>query len=171
MTLDSVEQYCDRHFHNIDSSNPWKNIYIYSCLLPLWAALQDQQMGLPQASVILHWVSEHESFCPCPLRMGSLLSMPSCSPMRKSCGLQSCMFWGFSGGSGEGNGNPLQYSCLENPMDGGAWWAAVHGVARSRTRLSDFTFTFHFHALEKEMATHSSVLDWRIPGMGEPGGL
>ena len=56
-------------------------------------------------------------------------------------------------------------------MDGGAWWAAVHGVARSRTRLSDFTFPFHFHALEKEMATHSSVLAWRIPGMGEPGGL
>ena len=68
---------------------------------------------------------------------------------------------------GEGNGTPLQYSCLENPMDGGAWWAAVHGVAMSRTRLSDFTFTFHFHALEKEMATHSSVLAWRIPGMGE----
>ena len=72
---------------------------------------------------------------------------------------------------GEGNGTPLQYSCLENPMDGGAWWAAVHGVAKSRTRLSDFPFTFHFHALEKEMATHSSVLAWRIPGMGEPGGL
>ena len=70
----------------------------------------------------------------------------------------------------EGNGNPLQYSCLENPMDGGAWSAAVHGVARSRTRLSDFTFTLHFHALEKEMATHSSVLVWRIPGTGEPGG-
>ena len=72
---------------------------------------------------------------------------------------------------GEGNGTPLQYSCLENPMDGGAWWAAVHGVARTQTRLSDFTFTFHFHALEKEMATHSTVLAWRIPGMGEPGGL
>ena len=72
---------------------------------------------------------------------------------------------------GEGNGTPLQYSCLENPMDGGAWWAAVHGVARSRTRLSNFTFTFHFHALEKEMATRSSVLAWRIPGTGEPGGL
>ena len=69
------------------------------------------------------------------------------------------------------NGTPLQYSCLENPMDGGAWWAAVHGVAGRRTRLSDFTFTFHFHALEKEMATHSSVLAWRIPGTGEPGGL
>ena len=73
--------------------------------------------------------------------------------------------------NGEGNGSPLQYSCLENPMDWGAWWAAVHGVAKSRTRLSDFTFTFHFHALEKEMATHSSVLAWRIPGMVEPGGL
>ena len=60
------------------------------------------------------------------------------------------------GSVGAGNGTPLQYSCLENPMDGGAWWAAVHGVARSWTRLSDFTFTFHFHALEKEMATHSS---------------
>ena len=65
----------------------------------------------------------------------------------------------------------LQYSCLENPMDGGAWWAAVHGVTKSRTWLSDFTFTFHFPALEKEMATHSSVLAWRIPGMGQPGGL
>ena len=73
--------------------------------------------------------------------------------------------------NGEGGGTPLQYSCLKNPMDGGAWWATVHGVVSSRTRLSTFTFTFHFHALEKEMATHSSVLAWRIPGMGEPGGL
>ena len=71
----------------------------------------------------------------------------------------------------ESNGTPLQYSCLENPVDRGAWWAAVHGVARSRTQLSDFTFTFHFHAFEKEMATHSSVLAWRMPGTGEPGGL
>ena len=70
-----------------------------------------------------------------------------------------------------GNGIPLQYSCLENPMDRGACWAAVHGVAESWTWLSDFTFTFHFHALEKEMATHSSILAWRIPGMAEPGGL
>ena len=68
-------------------------------------------------------------------------------------------------------GTPLQYSCLENPMDRGAWWAAVHGVARSWTRLSDFPFTFRFHALEKEMATHSSVLAWRVPGMAEPGEL
>ena len=72
---------------------------------------------------------------------------------------------------GEGNGTPLQYSCLENPMDRGAWKCAVHSVTEGRTRLSDFTFTFHFQALEKEMATHSSVLAWRISGMGEPGGL
>ena len=64
------------------------------------------------------------------------------------------------------NGTPLQYSCLENPMDRGAWWAAVHGVTEGQTRMSDFTFTFHFHALEKEKATHSSVLAWRIPGTG-----
>ena len=77
----------------------------------------------------------------------------------------------FGGGMGEENGTPLQYSCLENPMDGGAWWAVVCRVTKSRTRLSDFTFTFLFHALEKEMATHSSVLAWRIPGTREPGGL
>ena len=72
---------------------------------------------------------------------------------------------------GEGDGTPLQHSCLENPMDGGAWEAAVHGVAKSRTRLSDFTFAFHFHALEKAMAAHSSTLAWKIPWMEEPGGL
>ena len=73
--------------------------------------------------------------------------------------------------NGEGKGNPLQYSCLENPVDRGAWWAAVYRVTQSRTRLSDFTFTFHFHALEKAMANHSSILAWRIPGTEEPGGL
>ena len=73
--------------------------------------------------------------------------------------------------NGEGNGTPLQYSGLENPMDGEAWWAAVHAVAKSQTQLSDFTFPFHFHALEKEMATHSSVLAWRILGTEEPGEL
>ena len=72
---------------------------------------------------------------------------------------------------GRGHGNPLEYPCLENAMDRGAWQAAVHGVTKSLTRLSDFTFTFRFHALEKEMAPHSSVLAWRIPGTGEPGGL
>ena len=73
--------------------------------------------------------------------------------------------------SGVGDGTPLQCSCLENPMDGGVWWAAVYGVAQSQTRLSDFTFTLQFHGLEKEMSTHSSVLAWRIPWMGESGGL
>ena len=72
--------------------------------------------------------------------------------------------------SGEGNGNPLQYPCLENPMDGGAWQATVHGVAKSWTQLSDFTFTFHFHVLEKGMATHSSILAWSIPETEEPVG-
>ena len=72
---------------------------------------------------------------------------------------------------GEGNGTPLQYSWLENPMGGEAWWAAIYGVAQSWTRLSAFTFTVHFHTLEKDMATHSSVLAWRIPGTREPGGL
>ena len=72
---------------------------------------------------------------------------------------------------GEGNDNPLQYSCLENSMYGGAWWAAVHGVTHSHTWLSNFTFTFHFHALEKEMATHSGIVAWKIPCMEEPGRL
>ena len=80
--------------------------------------------------------------------------------------------WGYyTRLTGEGNGTPPQYSCLENPMNGGAWKAAVHGVTEGRTRLSNFTFTFHFHALEKEMATHSSVFAWRIPGIGKPSGL
>ena len=79
--------------------------------------------------------------------------------------------WDLSSPSGKGTGDPLQYSCLENPTDGRAWQAAVHGVAKSWTRLSNFTYTFHFHALKKEMATHSSVLAWRIPGTAEPGGL
>ena len=90
--------------------------------------------------------------------------------------IRSCYFpakkkWDIYSTSGEGNGIPLQYSCLENPMDGGAWWAAVHGVAKSPAPLSNFTFTFHCLALEKEMAAHSSVLAWRIPGTREPGGL
>ena len=97
---------------------------------------------------------------------------PSCSGERRPSVQQPTRNWiPPTTTCGEGNGNPLQYSCLENPMDRGAWWAAVQGVARSRTRLSNFTFTFHFHALEKDMATHSSVLAWRNPGTGEPGGL
>ena len=85
--------------------------------------------------------------------------------------MHSPLYKGIAIRLGEGNGTPLQYSCLENPMDREVWWAAVYGVAKSQTRLSDFTFTFHFHALEKEMATHSSALAWRIPGTAEPGGL
>ena len=77
----------------------------------------------------------------------------------------------FASNSGEGDGTPLQYSCLENPVARGAQEAAVHGVAQSQTGLCYFTFTFHFYALEEEMATHSSVLAWRIPGLGEPGRL
>ena len=78
---------------------------------------------------------------------------------------------GSGGSPGEGNGNPLQDSCLETSMDGGAWWAVVHGVTKSQTRLSYCTLTFHFHALEKAMATHSSILAWRIPRTEEPGRL
>ena len=89
-----------------------------------------------------------------------------------ACNAENTGLVSVSGRSpGEENDNPPQYSCLGNSMARGAWQATVHGVAVGRTRLSDFTFTFHFHALEKEMATHSSVLAWRIPGMGEPGGL
>ena len=87
------------------------------------------------------------------------------------CYLKILNYWDLYKGNREGNGTLLQYSCLKNSRDGGAWWAAVYGVTEGRARLSDFTFTFHFNALEKEMATHSSVLAWRIPGMGEPGRL
>ena len=93
------------------------------------------------------------------------------APVRENLHREIIIFLYISNEHGESNGTPLQYSCLANPMDGGAWKAAVHGVARSRTRLSGFTFTFHFHALEKGMATHSSVLAWKIPGTGEPGEL
>ena len=95
----------------------------------------------------------------------AMLPLPKCSFCLPSFDTNSSSI------AREANGTPLQYSCLENPMDGGAWQASVQGVAKSQTRLSDFTFTFHFCALEKEMVTHSSVLDWRIPGTGEPGEL
>ena len=110
---------------------------------------------------------------PCPLVCSVCLCL-HCCPENKfisaisSDSIYMCQYTIFIG---EGTGTPLQYSCLENPMDGGGWWAAVHGVSKSQTWLSDFTLTFHLHALEKEMATHSSVLAWRIPGTGEPGGL
>ena len=125
-----------------------EHIYIYSRLLPLWAALQDQQVGLPQAPVIsllLHWVSEHERFYPCPLRVGSLLSMPSRSPMCKPCSLQSCMFWGFSGGSVVNNLPTMQNMCIRSLGQEGP--------------------------PEQGMVTHSRILAWRIPWTEEPGGL
>ena len=114
-----------------------------------------------------HWLNGHE-FEQTPGDSEGQESLACCSPWGDK-ELDFCDFLVTE--QGEGNGTPLQYSCLENPMDGGAWKAAVHGIAEGRTRLSDFTFPFHFHALEKEIATHSSVLAWRIPGTKEPGGL
>ena len=110
-----------------------------------------------------------------PTTKNNSTQQDSCSDlMQKSKAFQTTKLREFSTTKpvfGEGNGTPLQYPCLENHMDGGAWYAAVHGVAKSRTWPSHFTLTFHFHALEKEMATYSSVLAWRIPGMAEPGEL
>ena len=103
--------------------------------------------------------------------LDSILKSRDITLLTKASIVKAMIFPVVMYGFGEGNGTPLQYSCLENTMDRGAWWAAVHGVARSQTQLSDFTFTFRFHALEKEMATHSSVLAWRVPGTAEPGGL
>ena len=124
------------------------------------------------------WLQKHERihFCYCkplPGKSHGWRSLVGYSPWgRYESVVTERLHFHFSlSCNGEGNGNPLQCSCLENPMDGEAWWAAVHGVARSRTQLSDFNFTFPFHAMEKEMATHSSVLVWRIPGTEEPGGL
>ena len=116
---------------------------------------------LPIAHIIAWALDSHRSANPTVLE--SFQNHPSPPPLWN---------WSHSVMSiGEGSGTPLQYPCLENPMDRGAGWAAVHGVSKSWIRLSDFTFTFHFHALEKEMAAHSSVLAWRIPGTEEPGGL
>ena len=109
---------------------------------------------LTRPSGLCRWQGGKESICNVGDRAGAMGSTP-----------------GSGRSPGGGHGNLLQYSCLENPMDRGAWWGAVHGVTKSMARLSDFTVTFHFHALEKEMATCSSILAWRIPGTGEPGGL
>ena len=112
---------------------------------------------------------EYWSGFPCP--SPGDLSDPGIEPLSLASPALAGGFFTTSTTCGEGNGTPFQYSCLENPGDGGAWRAAVHGVTEGRTWLSNFTFTFHFHALEKEMATHSNVLAWRIPGTAEPGGL
>ena len=120
-------------------------------------------LGLPNHSLQKH-------FC---LLLQKDLRFPGGSDSRESaCNVgELSSILGLGRSPGEGNGNILKYSCLENPMDRGALQATVHGIAKSQTWLSNFTFTFHSHALEKEMATHFSVLAWRIPGMGEPGGL
>ena len=120
---------------------------------------------------VAKWQEQHELWSPTEPGLIHSLAGQSWTPYLASQGLSCLVYKGLAWQWGEGNGTPLQYSCLENPMDRGAWCAAVHGVARSQTRLSDFIFTFHFHALEKKMATHSSVLAWRIPGTAEPGGL
>ena len=119
---------------------------------------------------ILMWNKMHLDFSDVSCNL--LSEFKFCYFQRLAVGKQCVLIWWLPDfNDREGNGTPLQYFCLEDPIDGGAWWAAVHGVTKSRTQLSDFTFTFHFHALEKEMATHSSVLAWRIPGTREPGGL
>ena len=128
-----------------------------------------QSYGFSRSHVWM-WELDHKGSC--TLKNWESLDSKEIKPVHPKWN-QYCIFiWGLMLKlNGEGNGTPLQYSCLENPMDRGAWWAAVHGVVKSRARLSDFTFTFHLHALEKEMTTHSSVLAWRIPGTEEPGGL
>ena len=153
--------------HGLNCSEPREILVPGPGIEPVSPALQGRFLstGLPGKSrQYLFW----------SITVNYLILQLSCSKHMKTIArLPNQVFFSLSVNPllGEGNGTPLQYSCLENPMDGGAWKAAVHGVAKSRTWLSDFTFTFHFHALEKEMANHSSVLDWRIPGMGEPGGL
>ena len=137
-----------------------------------WVAAVNQPTNQPRAldSAKALWILTRLGLAEGGLRDGTAAGLPpgECygRPLNMSVRLDA-----FPSSQGEGNGNPLQYSCLENPRDGGAWYTSVHGVSKSQTWLSDFTFTFHFHALEKEMATHFSVLPWRITGTGEPGGL
>ena len=136
------------------------SIFIRSLVTFVWSSGDAEKAMAPHSSTLawkIPWLEE-----PGRLQSKGSLRLDTTEQLHFHFSL-SCI--------GAGNGNPLQYSCLENPMGRGAWWAAVHGVAESWTRISDFTFTFHFHALEQEMATHSSVLAWRIPGTVEPGGL
>ena len=127
--------------------------------------------------ICIYSVSQRRQWHPTPVllpgKSHGQRRLVGCSPWgREESDTKERLHFHFSlSFAGEGNGSPLQCSCLENPRDRGAWWASVYRVAQSRTRLSDFTFTLHFHALEKEMAAHSSVLAWRIPQMEEPGGL
>ena len=142
--------------------------------MPLsWGSSQSRdQTQVSYVSCIWRWVLYHQRHLGSPLlgiaNLNSLVHSFNQYVFTKHLLNRLSKYMFIVGG---GNGNPLQYSCLENPMDRRAWWAAVHRVAKSQTWLSDLTFTFHFHALEKKMAAHSSVLAWRIPGMGEPAGL
>ena len=135
-----------------------------------WTYIQISNNSQSITSVVSHWYGTNTMPCYHKLSKGFLKYGWTQRIRFRWNAVNNFNIW-VSIYDGEDDGTPLQYSCLENPMDGGACWAAVHGVAKSRTWLSDFTFTFHFHALEKEMAPHSSVLAWKIPGMGEPGGL
>ena len=155
----------------------WWNPESSSCRtdIPSFCSLSTRLFAVYPLSLLPGDFPPTSTLRPLPRRDGSDIPNPSLAwnvwfPLRLHIFLLFCLSLTREI-SGEGNGTPLQNSCLENPMDGGARKAAVHGVAESRTQLSNFTFTFHFHALEKEMATRSSVLAWRISGMGEPGGL
>ena len=153
------------------------NLEVISSKLWLWVMqkLNSSQRIYTQKGLAWHFGKTLGELTNNTINKSKILSNRGSSwPRNQTPGLLPCrqiLFWATRESHREGNGNPLQYSCLENPMGRRAQWAAVHGVAKSWTRLSDFTFTFHFHALEKEMATHSSVLAWRIPGTAEPGGL
>ena len=169
----------------------FETLWTIACQAPLFMGFSRQEYwsGLPCPppgdlpnpgikTTFLHWQASslHQNHLGSPMYKFILfLNLPPIPPSHTPVSSQSsrlsnlCYTAAFHQPSI--NGTPLQYSCLENPMDRGAWWAVVHGVMKSRTRLSNLTFTFHFHALEKEMATHSSVLAWRIPGMVEPGGV
>ena len=137
--------------------------------MPLsWGSSQSRdQTQVSYVSCIWRWVLYHQRHLGSPLlgiaNLNSLVHSFNQYVFTKHLLNRLSKYMFIVGG---GNGNPLQYSCLENPMDRRAWWAAVHRVAKSQTWLSDLTFTFHFHALEKKMAAHSSVLAWRIPGQG-----
>ena len=137
--------------------------WAWKWILP-WASRSEPAQATPWFQACEGLSSEcgevHTNFCPIKQRNNEWIL---------KCSVRIC--YAVVANIGEGAGSPLQYSCLDNPMDGGAWWAAVHGVAKSQTWLSDCTFTFHFHALEKETATHSSILAWIIPWTEEPGGL
>ena len=138
---------------------------IYELLMGSWASLVAQKVKNPPAMQDI-WVQFLGWEDPLEKWISSILDYPLQYSCLENTHGQRCL-----AGCSPWDCKELEYSRLENPMDGRAWRAAVHGVAKSQTRLSDFTFTFHFDALEKEMAAHSSVLAWRIPGMGEPGGL